>query len=129
MVSSRYLSFAEREEIALSRARKVGVREIARRLGRSPSTISRELRRNASTRTYDVEYRATVAQWHAERRARRPKVAKLAANQQLREYVQERLAGEVRHPDGTPAAREAALLSVARRTWCPSWRNCRQASI
>ncbi|TQS09512.1 hypothetical protein FLX08_38460 [Microbispora hainanensis] len=74
-------------------------------MGRSPSTISRELRRNASTRTYDVEYRATVAQWHAERRVRRPKTAKLAANQQLREYVQERLAGQ-----GAPApgARTAA---------------------
>ena len=40
----------------------------------SPSTISRELRRNASTRTYRLDYRASIAQWHAERRARRPKV-------------------------------------------------------
>jgi hypothetical protein len=45
-LSGRYLSFAEREEIALLRAQKLGVREIARRIGRSPSTISRELRRN-----------------------------------------------------------------------------------
>ena len=53
----------------------VGVREIARRLGRSPSTISRELRRNAATRGGKLEYRATVAQWHAERRrgVRRPR--------------------------------------------------------
>jgi len=43
-LSGRYLSFAEREEIALLRAQGEGVREIARRLGRSPSTISRELR-------------------------------------------------------------------------------------
>ena len=50
-VSGRYLSFAEREEIAILRAQGAGVREIARRLGRDPSTISRELRRNASTRT------------------------------------------------------------------------------
>ena len=92
-LSGRYLSFAEREEIALLRARRVGVREIARRLGRSPSTISRELRRNAATRGGDCEYRATTAQWHAERRARRPKAAKLAANERLREYVQDRLAG------------------------------------
>lgn len=49
-VSGRYLSFAEREEIALLRAQDFGVRAIARSLGRSPSTISRELRRNASTR-------------------------------------------------------------------------------
>src|SRR5918998_3210514 len=48
--SGRYLSFAEREEIALLRAERRGEREVARRLGRSPSTISRELRRNAATR-------------------------------------------------------------------------------
>src|SRR2546423_2883972 len=50
--SGRYLSFCEREDIAIWRAQQVGVREIARRLGRSPSTISREVRRNASTRSY-----------------------------------------------------------------------------
>ncbi|HEH9457432.1 TPA: helix-turn-helix domain-containing protein, partial [Pseudomonas aeruginosa] len=50
-ISGRYLSFAEREEIGLLRAQSVGVREIARRLGRSPSTISRELTRNAATRS------------------------------------------------------------------------------
>ncbi len=73
-VSGRYLSFAEREDIALWHAQQVGVREIARRLKRAPSTISAELRRNASTRTYQLKYKASVAQWHAERRARRPKV-------------------------------------------------------
>ena len=82
-MSGRYLSFVEREEIALLRAQGHGVREIARRLGRSPSTISRELRRNASTRTWRLEYKASIAQWHAERRARRPKVAKLVANERL----------------------------------------------
>src|SRR6266700_5041745 len=92
-LSGRYLSFAEREEIAILRARGCGVREIARRTGRSPSTISRELRRNAATRGGRLEYRATTAQWHADGRARRPKTAKLAANQVLREYVQDRLAG------------------------------------
>ncbi len=60
-----------------------GFRQIARRLGRDPSTISRELWRNASTRTYRLEYRACTGQWHAERRASRPKVSKLAANEQL----------------------------------------------
>jgi IS30 family transposase len=81
--SGRYLSFAEREEIAIFRAQHHGVREIARRLGRDPSTISRELRRNAATRGRTLEYRATTAQWKAERAARRPKVAKLAANARL----------------------------------------------
>ena len=86
-VSGRYLSFTEREEIAILRAQRLGLREIARRIDRAPSTISRELRRNASTRTYRLEYRASTAQWHAERRASRPKVSKLAENEQLREYV------------------------------------------
>src|ERR1700683_3041308 len=79
-VSGRYLSFAEREEIALLRAQKLGVREIARRIGRSPSTVSRELRRNAGTRNGSLTYRASTAQWHADRRSRRPKPAKLAIN-------------------------------------------------
>jgi hypothetical protein len=49
--AGRYLSFEEREEIALLRAKQVGVREIARRIDRDPGTISRELRRNAATRS------------------------------------------------------------------------------
>src|SRR3982751_3047007 len=93
--SERCLSFAEREDIALLRARGCGVRETARRLGRAASTISRELRRNAATRSGGLAYRATTAQWHAERAARRPKPTKLAVNAALRGHVQERLAGEV----------------------------------
>jgi IS30 family transposase len=99
-VSGRYLSFGERENVALWRAQNDTVREIARRLGRSSSTISRELRRNASTRTYRLDYKASTAQWHAERRARRPKVAKLVVNDRLRRYVQDRLAGAIRSDDG-----------------------------
>jgi IS30 family transposase len=94
-LSGRYLSFAEREEIALLKAQRLGVREIARRVERSPSTISRELRRNAATRSGGFEYRASTAQWHAERKAKRPKVAKLVANEELRHYVQDRLAGTI----------------------------------
>lgn len=97
----RYLTFSEREEIAILRAQHVGVREIARRLDRDPATISRELRRNAATRGGKLEYRASVAQWKAELVARRPKPAKLVTNQVLHDYVQERLNGEVRRPDGT----------------------------
>src|SRR2546421_3061876 len=126
-LSGRYLSFTEREEIAILRAQRVGVREIARRLNRSASTISRELRRNASTRTYHLEYRATTAQWHAERRASRPKVSKLAANDSLRVYVQERLAGTIARPDGEPAAGPAVRFTSRRhrrrqdRRWAKSW--------
>jgi len=99
-LSGRYLSFVEREEIALLRAAGCGVREIARRVGRSPSTISRELRRNAATRSGGLEYRASTAQWHADQRGRRPKPAKLAVNAELRRYVQDRLSGAVERPDG-----------------------------
>lgn len=63
--TGRFLSFEEREEIALLRAKDKGVREIARELGRDPGTISRELRRNAATRRGKQEYRALVAQWKA----------------------------------------------------------------
>ena len=100
-LSGRYLSFAEREELAILRAQGTGVREVARQIGRSASTISRELRRNAATRSGGLDYRATTAQWHAERTARRPKPAKLADNAALRTYVQDRLAGVVVTPGGT----------------------------
>jgi IS30 family transposase len=126
-VSGRYLSFAEREEIAILHAQQVGVRGIARRLGRSPATISRELRRNASTRSHAIAYRATTAQWHAERRASRPKVSKLAANDALRTYVQDRLAGAIARPDGSPIAGPEVLWIGRRhgrrkhRRWASSW--------
>ncbi len=94
-VSNRYLSFAEREEIGILRAQNLSVREIARRIGRSPSTVSRELTRNAATRGGKLEYRASVAQWKSELLARRPKPAKLVTNPRLREYVQERLEGSI----------------------------------
>ena len=99
-LSGRYLTFAEREEIALLNIQGVGVRAIARALERSPSTISRELRRNAATRGGKLEYRAGIAQWKAELVARRPKTAKLVTNDRLREYVQDRLSGKIERPDG-----------------------------
>src|SRR3712207_5827605 len=68
--TGRYLSFSEREEIALLKVTGLGVRAIARELQRDPGTISRELRRNAVTRAHKVEYRATVAQWKAQMAAR-----------------------------------------------------------
>jgi IS30 family transposase len=103
-VSGRYLSFAEREEIGVLRAAGHGVRQIAAVLHRSPSTISRELRRNAATRSGRLDYRASVAQWHSELRARRPKPCKLAVNDRLREYVQDRLSGLITRPDGRTVA-------------------------
>ena len=125
--SGRYLSFAEREEIALLRVQGHGVREVARRLGRAASTISRELRRNAATRGGNLDYRATTAQWHAECAARRPKRAKLAANAALRTYVQDRLAGAVIAPDGTAVPGPAVPWKGRRhgrrqnRRWGMAW--------
>jgi len=87
ILTGRTLSFDEREQISLLRG-KESVREIARRLGRSPSTISRELRRNADAVYY---YRATTAQARAQARAARPKIAKLKSNERLRTEVEERL--------------------------------------
>jgi IS30 family transposase len=126
-LSGRYLSFAEREEIAILRAGRCGVREIARRLGRSPSTISRELRRNAATRSGRLEYRASTAQWHADRRGRRPKPAKLVVHAQLRRYVRERLSGAVQRPDGRAVQAPAVSWGGRRhgrrqdRRWATSW--------
>lgn len=99
--TGRYLSFTEREEIALLKAQDKGVREIARMIGRDPGTVSRELRRNAATRGGKPVYRAVVAQWKAQQAAKRPKTAKLVNDERLRVYVQDRLAGNVRRPDGT----------------------------
>ena len=125
--SGRYLNFAEREEIALLRVQGLSGRDIGRRLGRSASTISRELRRNAATRSGGLEYRASTAQWHAERSSRRPKVAKLALNPALRAYVEERLAGTVATPDGAVVAGPAVLWNGRRhgqrkdRRWSKAW--------
>ena len=125
--SGRYLSFAEREEIAILRARGNGVRAIARQLDRPPCTISRELRRNAATRSGALDYRATTAQWHADRSARRPKPAKLAINPILRDYVQDRLAGMIASPDGAPLVGPKVVWKGRRavhrqnRRWATAW--------
>jgi transposase, IS30 family len=93
--SGRSLSYIEREDIAAYRATGLGVRAIGRELGRSPSTISRELRRVqhrlAPTDRHRPVYRASTAQADADRRARRPKQAKLATGLPLRREVQDRL--------------------------------------
>ena len=126
-LSGRYLSFAEREEIALYRAQGFGVCVIARKIGRAASTISRELRRNAATRSGGFAYRATTAQWHANRAAKRPKMTKLAQNPALRQYVEDRLSGQIMSPDGTlisgPDVRWTKRRSVRRqhRKWALAW--------
>lgn len=125
--SGRYLNFAEREEIALLLVQGHGVREIARQIGRDPSTISREVRRNAATRSDQRSYRAGVAQWKAQQAAKRPKIAKLAGNPKLRAYVEHKLAGEVTDAEGRPIAGPNAPWAGRRhgrrqdRRWGTAW--------
>jgi IS30 family transposase len=125
--SGRYLSFVEREELALLNAQGLPVREIARWINRSPSTVSRELRRNAATRSGVLHYRATVAQWKAERAAARPKIVKLARHAQLRAYVQDRLSGLVTDARGKPIPGPQVLWKGRRhgrradRRWGKCW--------
>lgn len=126
-LTCRNLTFPEREEIALECARGTGVRAIARKLGRSPSTASREIRRNSATRSGDFDYRAITAQWHADRAARRPKAGKLASNPALYDYVQDRLSGLIATPDGIafdgPVVVWKGRRAVHRqsRRWSSAW--------
>lgn len=104
--SDRFLSLEEREEIFAGVERNDSMRAIARRLGRAPSTVLRELRRNMTQlyraryrgwghppgwRTRPWDYRPSLAQRRAERHARRPKPAKLATNRALHDLVQAKL--------------------------------------
>ncbi|MBE1573938.1 IS30 family transposase [Amycolatopsis roodepoortensis] len=91
-LGERYLSVAEREEISRGLSGGLSYREIARQLGRAPSTISREVTNNGGR----GGYRAHRAESAARDRARRPKTAKLAeaGNRELRDHVQARLLQE-----------------------------------
>jgi IS30 family transposase len=127
-LTGRYLSFREREEIAILKVQGATITAIRLQLGRAPSTISRELRRNAATRTGKLEYRASVAQWKCGLEARQPKTAKLVENERLRQYVQERLSGQVRRADGSPVAGPGPVPWKGRgkphrrdRRWATAW--------
>jgi IS30 family transposase len=87
------LSFQERCRIEAMLAVGLSHAGIARRLGRSPATVSREVRRNATLHGR-AGYRAANAQSKADARARRPKPGRLAAHPRLREQVQNRLEEE-----------------------------------
>jgi len=89
VAGDRYLSADERIEIYGGLQRGDSIRAIARGLGRAPSTVSRELRRNQ--RPASASYRPMLAQRRAERLAARPKVAKLATNRPLHDLVQAKL--------------------------------------
>lgn len=103
-LSGRYLSFAEREALALLRAQGHSVRACARHLKQAPSTISRELRRNAATREGVLDYRATTAQW-----PRGSRSAAIEAGGARRRRAPASLCSGVtgwrdHHPNGVPAA-------------------------
>jgi len=126
-LTGRFLTFQEREEIAIELARGTGIRAIARKLARSPSTISREVRRNAATRGGNLDYRASTAQWHADRAALRPRPGKLATNPALRAYVEERLSGQVTDAQGIGFAGPTVVWKKRRavhrqsRRWSTAW--------
>jgi IS30 family transposase len=90
--SNRYLSMVERQRIAGLERQGLGVREIARRLERSPSTVSRELRRN--TAAHDTCYEPVLAHVRARERGARPGRSRLAQDPQLRAVVQSKLEEE-----------------------------------
>lgn len=120
--SSRQLSLSEREEISRGLAAGDSIRTIASRLGRAPSTVSRELARNGGRRSY----RAHTAEKQAWVRARRPQVCKLAANPRLRAVVEAKLQVPChlsRSHDGL------RILTVAlRRCRCPTKRSMSRCS-
>ena len=109
-VSGRYLSFAEREEIAVGLAGGCGVREIARRLGRAPSTISRELQRNAAIGRGRVSIEPRLPRGMPSVALDDPSRRSSRSTPELRAYVQDRLSGAVQRPDGSVAG----LMSLAR---------------
>jgi IS30 family transposase len=121
-LSGRYLYLAEREEIALLLAQEHSLQELGRRIGPSDSTISHAVRRNATTRGGGLDYRATVAQWHAKRYARRPEAVRLASKPALRASVEEGFACVTRTIAGSPVPGPA----VSRKMRCHGPRQARR---
>lgn len=85
--NSKHLTLKEREEIRVGLSTHISIRGIARMLGRSPSTISREIHRNRGRRNY----KAVDADNRANRMAKRPKLGVLELNPELRMLVMEKL--------------------------------------
>src|SRR4051812_15083109 len=116
--SGRYLSLLERQRIATLRDRGLGVREIARRLDRSASTISRELRRHQRPHDRGI-YDGDLAHARAREGLRRPRRPPLAREPLLRQIVQDKLREE-----WSPAQIAAHL----RETYPdrPAWHVCHE---
>ncbi|MFJ7247173.1 IS30 family transposase [Kitasatospora sp. NPDC098652] len=91
---SRYLREADRIYIADRLREKASIREIAAELGRSPSTVSREVHRNGTPLRGDqqrIAYRPHAAQARADARRPRPKRGKIGQNPELRDFIQDHL--------------------------------------
>ncbi|MBW0089278.1 IS30 family transposase [Pseudonocardia sp. KRD-184] len=116
--SNRYLSLLERQRIATLRAQGVGVREIARRIERAASTVSRELHRNLLRHDYNV-YDADLAHARARQRARRVRRTRLIRDPELRRLVQAKLELE------WSPEQIAAHLRIAHPD-CRDWHLCHE---
>jgi IS30 family transposase len=116
--SGRYLSRLERQRIATLHREGFSIREIARILGRSPSTISRELRRNTSAHD-GGRYDGDLAHARARQRARRPRRNRLSRDDKLRRVVQS-LLGEDWSPEQIAAYLRRAYPDRA------SWHLCHE---
>jgi len=117
MRSHRYLSLLERQRIAGLRGQGLGVREIARRVERSPSTVSRELHRN--TAQHDRAYDGVLAHARARARGARPGRTRLAVDPELRTVVQNKLELEW-SPEQIAAYLRRAYPDL------PSWHLCHE---
>jgi IS30 family transposase len=97
--SYAHLSLAEREEIAIAREQGQSIRSIATSLGRSPSSVSREIKRNAPP-VNQVKYRGNRAQRRAEDRSRRGHARERLANPLVKAYVEHHLVHDGWTPEG-----------------------------
>ncbi|GGZ88835.1 MULTISPECIES: helix-turn-helix domain-containing protein [Streptomyces] len=116
--SGRYLSLLERRRIASLRGRGLGIREIAGLLGRAPSTVSRELRRNSRPHDYG-RYDADLAHYRGRERAGRPRRSKLSTDLELKAEVQSKPrpgveSGADRRPSQDPLARPSRAAPLPR---------------
>ncbi len=116
--SSRYLSLLERQRIATMRDRGLGVREIARRLGRSPSTVSRELRRHLKPHDKGA-YDADLAHARARDKARRERAGVLVRDRELRDLVKAKL-------EDTWSPQQIASWLRAEHPDRPEWHLCHE---